>query len=370
MSLLGKVGQGFGLLFGGMNDPRLSPAENLMARKQAMLNAGLNVLSASGPSAQPIGFGQILAHGAMAGQQAGGAIRQQIGQQNRRSEIAQMLEGGATPEALQKLLANALASGDSATANAIVGYMDKMKPSRKTLLAGEGNRFLIDQETGEVVKDFGANLPQQRFGAPQDGINPASGKPEQYVVDQNGTVKWLGIAPYNKPSQMLPITINQQNFQRGQQLATQFQSAKATQSAEQIADAWSNAQEAAGMGGPLSDQTLIIALNKMLDPQSIVREGEFDRVAKTGGFAGAAQAYANRVLSKGELPKDTRKQILDQINTLAVRHRKNFRGTIDQFGQRAQRAGVDPEVVVYDPFALRGMTDGPKRGVYRENPYR
>lgn len=64
----------------------------------------------------------------------------------------------------------------------------------------------IDQRKAQIaqgkaeIEKFLANAVEQKqtkagYGAPQSGINPATGKPEQFIVDDNGTVKWLGIPP-------------------------------------------------------------------------------------------------------------------------------------------------------------------------------
>jgi hypothetical protein len=47
----------------------------------------------------------------------------------------------------------------------------------------------------EPPKPTSTTPPKPGYGAPSAGVNPATGKPEQYLVDDYGNAKWLGISP-------------------------------------------------------------------------------------------------------------------------------------------------------------------------------
>lgn len=76
-SRLSRFGSALGQVFGGQFDPRLSDEQNKAAQRQALMQAGLATIAASGPSFVPQSLAQILAQGAMAGQQAGAGARGQ-----------------------------------------------------------------------------------------------------------------------------------------------------------------------------------------------------------------------------------------------------------------------------------------------------
>lgn len=99
----------------------------------------------------------------------------------------------------------------------------------------------------------------------------------------------------------------------------------------------------------VGDQTRIIALNKLLDPQSIVREGEFDRVGQAGGLASRAQWYYQQ-LKEGRLPDDLRAAIDAEIDAQLATTSGAIRPVMDRFRHRATAARVDPTSVVFDPF--------------------
>lgn len=99
----------------------------------------------------------------------------------------------------------------------------------------------------------------------------------------------------------------------------------------------------------ITQQSLVILLNKFLDPGSVVREGEFDRVVKAQGLEGRArnlQAY----LMRGEPLND---EAIRQINSLAQLYQRAAETKIlsvaQQYSQLAQSRGLDPAGVIVNP---------------------
>jgi hypothetical protein len=110
----------------------------------------------------------------------------------------------------------AWAKGDWATADAIdpvstMGYRMKQEelkklqtpeapPSVQFQDAPFGNKLAIGSDGRwslvEAPKPTAPqSAPKPGYGSPQPGINPQTGKPDQYVVDDYGQAKWLNIAP-------------------------------------------------------------------------------------------------------------------------------------------------------------------------------
>lgn len=123
----GGVGGAMGSIFGGMDDPRLTPEQNAEARRQAMLQAGLAIL------ASPESGLRAIAEGGLFGQQAGAQAREvQYGrtQQERIQnalndpEILALLTPGQRklaamlpPEDVTKLIASVVMAGPGETKN-------------------------------------------------------------------------------------------------------------------------------------------------------------------------------------------------------------------------------------------------------------
>lgn len=92
-SIMDAIGQ----IFSGQDDPNLSPEQNAQARKQAMLNAGLQMLAMSSQGVPTVG---VLAQGAMAGQQFGAGAREQTYAATQAERLQQAL---SDPELLAML---------------------------------------------------------------------------------------------------------------------------------------------------------------------------------------------------------------------------------------------------------------------------
>ena len=108
----------------------------------------------------------------------------------------------------------------------------------------------------------------------------------------------------------------------------------------------------------ITQQSLVILLNKFLDPGSVVREGEFDRVVKAQGLEGRAANLKNYIL-KGEPLNDT---AIAQINSLAKLYSDAATSKVQKYANDytaiAERRKLNPENVISDP-RFRGGSAAP-----------
>ena len=99
----------------------------------------------------------------------------------------------------------------------------------------------------------------------------------------------------------------------------------------------------------ITQQSLVILLNKFLDPGSVVREGEFDRVVKAQGLEGRARNLSDRILKGQPLDANT----IAQINGLAKLYSDAANSKIQKYANDytaiAQRRKLNPENVISDP---------------------
>lgn len=102
----------------------------------------------------------------------------------------------------------------------------------------------------------------------------------------------------------------------------------------------------------ITQQSLVILLNKFLDPNSVVREAEFDRVIDSQGWDRRAGNMYSRVIEGKPLDTDS----IAEIKTLAEIYNKSAVHKIQKygrdFGDKAKRRGYDPYSVVTDPNSL------------------
>lgn len=109
----------------------------------------------------------------------------------------------------------------------------------------------------------------------------------------------------------------------------------------------------------ITQQSLVILLNKFLDPGSVVREGEFDRVVKAQGLEGQARNLSDRILKGQPLDLNT----INQINGLAKLYSDAAAAKVQKYAndytQIAQRRKLNPENVISDPrFRGAGSAGG------------
>ena len=104
----------------------------------------------------------------------------------------------------------------------------------------------------------------------------------------------------------------------------------------------------------IGDQTKIIAYNKLLDPNSVVRESEFNRVGAAGGFEAEAQSLYNRFAQEGRLPAFILANLDEEVAKLSEMAERDFLPIFEFFRGRAEAFGIDPATVIRNPFQESG----------------
>lgn len=105
---------------------------------------------------------------------------------------------------------------------------------------------------------------------------------------------------------------------------------------------------AQAQSGP-GDVSMIFAYMKMLDPTSVVREGEFATAENAGGVGQQVANTYNRLLRGERLTPELRKQFLDQADRLYAETAANLSDLNTQYSGRAEAWGVDPSRFVVTP---------------------
>lgn len=104
-----------------------------------------------------------------------------------------------------------------------------------------------------------------------------------------------------------------------------------------------NSGQPSGQG----DVGLVYALAKIYDPTSVVREGEFAMVARQGGYGEQMRSWVETAMGRGFSPQ-IRNQIMEEIRN-GVRSAQAQRDqTRARYEGLAQRAGIDPALVIDD----------------------
>lgn len=129
-----------------------------------------------------------------------------------------------------------------------------------------------------------------------------------------------------------------------------------------VRDAFGRLQAAAQDTTGASDVAMVYAFMKMLDPGSVVREGEFATAENTAGIPDQIRQLYNRALTGERLPPQVRADFLQQGGRQFVGAKSRQDAVVKQYGTLAQRYGFDPSVIGIDLSAGVGMPEGPATG--------
>jgi hypothetical protein len=198
---------------------------------------------------------------------------------------------------------------------------------------------------GSADPNYKAQVAGAEAKAKSDAVpdKPIQVRPGAVVLDPN-TMKPLYEAPGNKP----------QGFETEDKLRTEF--SKQLGTFGQVHDGYGRVIAATkqreanpGTVSPASDIGLIFGYMKMLDPGSVVREGEYATAKNATGVPERVLNAYNKALNGEFLSDAQRKDFLGQAAELYGTSRKTAEGVADRYRGLAQQYGVSPDRSVYLP---------------------
>lgn len=97
-----------------------------------------------------------------------------------------------------------------------------------------------------------------------------------------------------------------------------------------------------------SDIALVYSFMKMLDPTSVVREGEFATAEQAGGIDSRVVSLYNRVINGERLSPQVRQQFAQQASRQYEQQYKTYQKIKSKYDQLAKQYGLDPSRVAPD----------------------
>lgn len=330
-----RLGEGLDRLVGLPAQGLLDPATRSTARQRGLLALGTSLLRASQPQPRRVGTlagigtaieaAQAGTLGSIEEQLALGEKQRQLGLQQRQQEILGRFQGQnqSDPAVLRQLMTELLSVGDSQGAQTVANVLNSLggAEAQKLTEVDLGDRVqLVNPVTGEVVRE----VPK--------GETPGKSAQEQ--------------------------------FTRTSQLLRSFMTD--TKDEQDIALSFAALQTAASDPSPAGDIAVIFAFMKMIDPGSTVREGEFATAENSGSVPRRIWALYNRLLTdEGRLDEGQRADFVSQARARAASTQEGLQRKIARFTRTAERFGVEPTDVVFDPFV--GLLDDTPGGL-TQNP--
>lgn len=113
-----------------------------------------------------------------------------------------------------------------------------------------------------------------------------------------------------------------------------------------------------GVGGP-AQQAMVFQFSKILDPGSVVREGEYAQSAANAGAINQARNLFSRLQSGETLSPEQIVMMKGVVKNLSGSYRNRVNDVNAYYTQLADRKGFDPRNVIVDPYA-GGVADKAK----------
>jgi len=104
------------------------------------------------------------------------------------------------------------------------------------------------------------------------------------------------------------------------------------------------------------DLGLVYAYMKLLDPGSVVREGEFATAENTGGIEDSVINLYNKALSGERLNNEQRSKFVAAGEDIYRNTAKNLEGTNSQYSNSAAQFGLDPKDILVSPQTYEPLT--------------
>ena len=124
-----------------------------------------------------------------------------------------------------------------------------------------------------------------------------------------------------------------------------------------VSFAYSRVVRSADNPSPAGDLALIFNFMKVLDPGSVVREGEFATAQNAGGIDERVRSLYNQVVEGTRLTEAQRADFVDRAGRLYGGAQEQYQSIADQYSDFAKQAGLDPSLVIPD-FSFKGTVPG------------
>lgn len=138
-------------------------------------------------------------------------------------------------------------------------------------------------------------------------------------------------------------------FDYEKDLYSQYRTGEPVKTYSDVRNSYERVRTSAAADTPQGDLGLVYGFMKMLDPTSVVREGEFATAEQTAGLPQTVVNIYNKLLSGERLGVDQRQQFAKMAGDLYKETASNLGAYNDQFTPRLQQWRVDPARVLLAP---------------------
>ena len=302
------------------------------AKQAGLLGLGATLLQGGAPSLTPTSLGSLVGQGVMAGQQASQQALQQARQQAIQQEMMGTMGG-----------IGGGAGGDIAAQIAKLQKMALLDPKNQAAylkiaeqLQGKAPVFTGDVSNAALAL-FGQNdvsklTPDQRAQAVQ-------------AADEAKMRTASAAAPRMTVNTSDPTAVGREL----RAISNDF--ANATKDDREIAKTYKAMQSYTENPSPASDISLVFAFYKTIDPTSVVREGEYDKLKSSAGLPDRVRSYINTLQTGQQLTDAQRKDLLDTARYNVASRIPQAEHTVNLYTNLVSTLKEDPNKVIRNPYA-------------------
>lgn len=209
-----------------------------------------------------------------------------------------------------------------------------------------GTRTAHSYQAPTVVKDWEGKkqkledaINRENNALSDDQLNYLKSKASEEAMDKR---MQMSLASQERAAARL--TTNEED-----KLRTQYLNHPNYKKMADVSAAYSGLETNMGRTGP-EQQALVYQFTKLLDPGSVVRESEYGMSAANAGKIAQAQQYLERLQTGKGLTADQVAMMKDVAKNLVMSSRKSLDSHNALYKDLAMRKGIDPSLVIVDPF--------------------
>lgn len=248
-------------------------------------------------------------------------------------------------------LLSGLAKGINAGMDAYEKAQDRQLKIKQYQDEIEVKKLIRDQqERGLQMEQTSKGL----IAKPEGGYELSPEKQQQEQADlgykKAQTEGLLANAMKDRAAALQPKPMSDPELKAASELRREFQSRPGVKDFNVIKTAYQKIAAAEKNPSAAGDLSLIFSYNKILDPQSTVREGEFANAQNAAGWSDQMRNMYNRAMSGERLNPAQRSDFIKQAKAQAQAQAQSLQEIENEFGDLSKRYKVDPSLI-YQPQA-------------------
>jgi hypothetical protein len=215
----------------------------------------------------------------------------------------------------------------------------KVRQHNQTVLAQERNQPLVP-----VPQPDGSTKFVPRAQAVGMVGAPAPDNTLVEVSQPDGSKRFVRRSEAAGQTSAAPPTVD--TFGRANTLRDEHKSL--TGEFRNVQTAWTNIQQASKSNTGAGDMAMLYSFIKLLDPNTGVKDAEYQAAALSGSYGERIQGAFQRALTGERLPDSLRQAFVAEAKTLYTTQRRGYDHVSKQYRDMAVRHGLKPEDVVPD----------------------